>query len=73
MKSLFGKGERNNEISKSNKIKEPDSTKLINGLTSLFFCKDYSNHFVQKKGKLSDKINQFYQDNESIHNICCFI
>jgi len=43
-----------------------NNKKLVNGLTSLLFCKDYINCIVHGKGKLSGEINQLFQKSERI-------
>ena len=42
------------------KKKDENNEKLVNGLISLLFCKDYVNCLVHAKGKLSGEIKQLY-------------
>ena len=39
--------------------------RLEKGLTSLLFCKDYSNFLVHGKGKFSEAINKYYKNKDS--------
>ena len=39
--------------------------RLEKGLTSLLFCKDYSNFLVHGKGKFSETINKYYKNKDS--------
>ena len=48
------------------KKEEENNIKLVNGLISLLFCKDYVNCLVHGKGKLSDQIKKLNQKKDGI-------
>ena len=54
------------KIIDSKEIEPELKEKIVNGLTSLLFCKDYINCLIHRKGKFSDNVKNFDDGTQKI-------